>query len=401
MTEEDPKSWYIDAWCPMDGLAFASRRHVDPLVAAETIYLCPPFFEPEQIGSLATALAATRGHFQSGFFDLEGEIEFPSLAHVIETVKRVYLAGGAKNDPTGILPLPVSPVLPDAVAVESLLSSKMQDEWPHLLNAITGEQSAMPSSIAGPVAEFVKQSIDSRLLMKFASISLAPILKAFVQNCDAEEADKETMLRWVTVLCRMGFRIDIDKSGNNATLNISFNDCGFEDEIPELANLQKEKWLTLQRALKPAFYRQSQMSSNEIVDVLTRVPLPVNWPRPSGGDVDDYIAYVPSLGALFYVAVANRLFLRRLTSPLDFVPIVFADLAVNTAWAARSRYSDDITELHNSTSKWIARCFPILNLDSRIERQIDNFSVYEMQELSVPKNSIGVAQQKPIAMDMS
>lgn len=118
MTHDTTQSWYIDAWCPLDGLAFASRRRSilheeiskQSLKAEEIIYLCPPFFEPEQIGSLATALGATRGHFQTGFYIGQQEVAFPTIDVVIETVKRVYHGGGSCNLPGAGLPLPIIPV---------------------------------------------------------------------------------------------------------------------------------------------------------------------------------------------------------------------------------------------------------------------------------------------------
>src|SRR5690349_8415034 len=143
MTHDTTQSWYIDAWCPVDGLAFASRRQpsilheensTQSLNAEEIVYLCPPFFEPEQIGSLATALAATRGHFQTGFYIGQQEVAFPTLAAVIEAVKRVYRGGGFRNLPGTDMPLPITPLdqPPDAVTLASLVNQEIKEAWADL-----------------------------------------------------------------------------------------------------------------------------------------------------------------------------------------------------------------------------------------------------------------------------
>ena len=91
---DDNRNWYIDAWAVLDGYAFASLRSPDSIEASVTFFVAPPYFEPEPVASLATALAATRGHFQEGFRHGEDEVLFDSLEQVIETVRRAYRAGG-------------------------------------------------------------------------------------------------------------------------------------------------------------------------------------------------------------------------------------------------------------------------------------------------------------------
>lgn len=109
---DDDKSWYIDAWDPRGGRAFASWRPADPDDAPDlghpAVYLCPPYFEPEHVASRATGIAATRGTFQAGLFLDEGEVAFDSLDEIIALVRRGYGSGGATPLPGGTSP-PLAP----------------------------------------------------------------------------------------------------------------------------------------------------------------------------------------------------------------------------------------------------------------------------------------------------
>jgi len=94
-------AWYIDAWAVVDGFAFASLRPPRSINAERTIFVAPPEFEPVPIARISTALRATRGPFQAGFFNESGvEIRFESVAQVVEFVRRAYLAGGLEPEPT-------------------------------------------------------------------------------------------------------------------------------------------------------------------------------------------------------------------------------------------------------------------------------------------------------------
>src|SRR5215213_7974685 len=101
----DPR-WYIDAWSVVDGYAFASLRREASLDAEVTFFVAPPYFEPEPVATLATALAATRGDFQEGFWSGEGEIPFETQEQLIEAVRRAYRVGGIDIEGT---PVPLAP----------------------------------------------------------------------------------------------------------------------------------------------------------------------------------------------------------------------------------------------------------------------------------------------------
>lgn len=123
--------WFIDAWAAVDGRAFASFRSAEipgnPVERSGAgAFLAAPHFEPEWTTSPSTALTATRGHFQWGFYDKQDpprEIPFESLDELRELVRRVYIAGGGGGQgPAGAVPPePRSPTVDDgAVLPEGL-----------------------------------------------------------------------------------------------------------------------------------------------------------------------------------------------------------------------------------------------------------------------------------------
>lgn len=104
-------SWRIDAWAVRDGVAFASDREeladIERLEARNTVFLSVPDLEPVPVGRISTALRATRGNFQAGFYDGEGnEIVLPTLEDVQALVRRAYLASGIGDEGAAAPPLP-------------------------------------------------------------------------------------------------------------------------------------------------------------------------------------------------------------------------------------------------------------------------------------------------------
>jgi hypothetical protein len=101
-------AWFIDAWDPLGGQAFASqrRRNQDLVDCADTgtpiVRIGPPDFRPEQIANAAAAIAACRSaHFDprlppaTGVGDMSpDEVAFPSADAVAEFVRRAFTAGG-------------------------------------------------------------------------------------------------------------------------------------------------------------------------------------------------------------------------------------------------------------------------------------------------------------------
>lgn len=92
--------WYIDALDVRAGRAFASLRgavseHTTSIDNFEgTYFIAAPYFSPELLADATLALAATRGSYQQGVYDEEGEVPFNSLGEIIDFVRRLYLNGG-------------------------------------------------------------------------------------------------------------------------------------------------------------------------------------------------------------------------------------------------------------------------------------------------------------------
>lgn len=117
MNGDAARGWYIDALDALGGLAFASWRTTDDgdtayAEAAATAFISPPYFVPEPIVNRGTALAATRGTLQRGFFIGEDEYRFTNLAEIAEFVRRLYGGGNGGGGAGGAGTLPPPP--PDA-----------------------------------------------------------------------------------------------------------------------------------------------------------------------------------------------------------------------------------------------------------------------------------------------
>ncbi len=97
-------TWRFDAWAVRDGVAFVSDRDElgeDPneWTARSTVFMSVPDLEPVPVGRLSTALRATRGSFQEGFRDAEGEeFVFEDLDQVRQVVRCVYLTSSIGED---------------------------------------------------------------------------------------------------------------------------------------------------------------------------------------------------------------------------------------------------------------------------------------------------------------
>lgn len=110
-----------------DGLAFISERDVETPPSAGVVHVSPPWFEPTPVANPSTGLWGTRGLFQEGVFDGEGEIGFETLALAIEAVRRAYIAGGRGGD-TALAQEPHAP-LPGSDPDARFLDRKSPEKW--------------------------------------------------------------------------------------------------------------------------------------------------------------------------------------------------------------------------------------------------------------------------------
>lgn len=392
MKNNTNQSWYIDAWCPVDGLAFASRRqesilHAEnkerSLSAEETIYLCPPFFEPEEIGNLATALAATRGHFQTGFYRSREEVVFPTLSAVIETVKRVYRGGGGSNLPGLGLPIPIAPLdrSPDAVTPESLINDNIHRAWSDLQVHFAVVERANLVDFRHAATEFLRCATDQGVLAKLALLSVAPVLNRIALDTSITLADFETLGYWISTLSRMGLMVEIDFVRSQLTVLHQDNDhqqMGFLEELPAL-KFSETRLQSLSLASNPLFYRRLDLSTQQVMDTMHRIPIPIEWPSPYEPFPNSRYAFVPTFGALFCLATSSHKFLQELLSPLHFAPIMLAAMALSTSWSNRMIYSDNFDEIHATACGWITQSLPITSLGDAVDEAIHLFALEDLK----------------------
>jgi len=100
----DEYQWHFDGWDRRAGRAFATRRSRGADLAENradwgpTVYIGPPDFRPEQIGSTSIALSAARAGYFAGSVppnaNAENELSFPSADAAAEFVRLAFVSSG-------------------------------------------------------------------------------------------------------------------------------------------------------------------------------------------------------------------------------------------------------------------------------------------------------------------
>jgi len=100
----DEFQWHFDGWDRQAGRAFATRRSRGADLAENradwgpTVYIGPPDFRPEQIGSTSIALSAARAAYFAESVppnaSVENELSFPSADAAAEFVRLAFVASG-------------------------------------------------------------------------------------------------------------------------------------------------------------------------------------------------------------------------------------------------------------------------------------------------------------------
>lgn len=396
------KSWYIDAWCPADGLAFASRRRGEilheesieiPLMAEETVYLSPPFFEPEQIGSLATALAATRGHFQTGFYQ-EGnkEIPFESLADVVETVKRVYRGAGGNNLPGTSQPLPISPTDGTENLDELLVNQEFKTAWSDLKNQFNRSRNDDSVNLQHALREFLRVGKCQNTFAKLGLLSVIPLLKRLASDTSSNPADVDALGSWITLLSRAGLGILLDFKKLRVAVfqkrEIGVELEGFTEIVPMLDRLEPRLKL-IQVAGLSDLGRLIELDPTNIMDTLHRVPIPLDWPSPFPKAPNFRYHFVPTFGALLCLTNASHTFLQKLSSPLHFVPILLATMVLNTGWSNRTKFAEGLDQLEDITCYWLSNSLPSFSLGYAVDDPIYQYSVSILEARRDDMSKIG------------
>jgi hypothetical protein len=168
-------SWVIDSWAPLDGVVFASKRKPEPfeappfagspawLDAETTVHISPPDWRPVSISRLATALAASRGPLQAGFWSAPDgrtpqEVQFKNLEELIEFARRVFVAAGAGMDSSGETEPVIIPLTPEAPS-----------GWQDLLEELTRLQ---PEADRRHLVDRLVKAVDAEGLARALAISL-------------------------------------------------------------------------------------------------------------------------------------------------------------------------------------------------------------------------------------
>jgi hypothetical protein len=96
--------WHLDGWDRQGGRAFATRRSRGADLSENrpdwgpTVYIAPPDFRPEQVGSTSIALSAARAAYFAESVpanaNADNELSFPSATAVAEFVRRAFVGSG-------------------------------------------------------------------------------------------------------------------------------------------------------------------------------------------------------------------------------------------------------------------------------------------------------------------
>jgi hypothetical protein len=349
--------WFIDAWSVLDGYAFASLRPPASLDADATFFLAPPYFEPEPVATLATALAATRGHFQEGFRDQDGEVPFRTIDHVIEAVRRAYRAGGLDVDGTTPPPAPLPRELPGGGLVKpaELVDPAMQAMWNELRWLLLEEPASddCPRRVAQLLPEVILAALPA-LVPKFVGATVVEMLVALAQH---EAGRTRTVIdtgAWIEQARALGVAVFVEEEPPRVLAFMSGIPSGFEWPAPELD----------ERADLRELYRQ-------VVDGFGR-PRTSGWPSPFSAPVPasfqlaagDRYPPVPTLGHLLAAATADRRYLELVTAFHEFVPLIVLALTQLPAAAlphpAFPRRADvpEIRAMCEQAARWLAKALP-------------------------------------------
>jgi len=262
------QQWYIDAWSVTDGYAFASARPPDSLDAFATFFVCPPYFEPEPVASLATALAATRGHFQEGYRIDGAEVPFDSPEQVVEAVRRAYRAGGLDIDGSPLPGAPEpAPPHPGAVDPESLVGPDMRRLWHLLLPWLRGQHFREPRRGFEELLAQLIEAMFPELVPKFVGYAAFDMLRAIgTEGSDRGEAAR-ALGAWIDRAAAIGIYVQLRPS---LTVGLRGTSTGYEWPSSDVQQMSGE----LLESLFPIFYRTSgDMLSEFSVPFVVPIPL--------------------------------------------------------------------------------------------------------------------------------
>jgi hypothetical protein len=334
-------TWCIDAWAVRDGLAFISEREPDSEQATVTVHVAPPWFDCTPIASRATALWATRGHFEEGFF-LEGEeVGFGDLETAIEAVRRAYVVSGHGEPNGGVVPA-TPPLTPDGGGGADSPSHPPTPWWSEQLRKLS---SIATDDDRKDVTKLLRSLFDESLHRDGAVLVLLRDTLAEMWDDVLDESRPTTVDRigesvrlqhWLSALFRAGF---------------------LWSDLPE----GMEVMIASRIADAPTWQPQEMIGAQRLSDLVFRTPLPRRLRRGRFATFGDVLSVVGS-DRLF---VAKQLDLEHLAVILLVAKLTAA--AAASASFVGLRPDSAVMALHEevltNASEWIAEMLP----DTRLE----------------------------------
>jgi hypothetical protein len=362
MSDADGHHWFIDAWAVLDGYAFASFRRPDSLDTDVTLFVAPPYFEPEAVASLATALGATRGHFQEGFRGTDGgEVAFGTLGEVIEAIRRGYRAGGLDIDGTALPGVRTPPIEPDgggaAIQPAELVTPEMRDLWPSV-HAVLLDDSTSPArdkQLESLLARLVETSLP-KLVPKFIGYAAVTQLAILAEPGPERSERARDACAWIDKVRGLGVHVNIDTDNSSVTVSLMGAPDGFVWTAPWLDKLPHE----LRVFLHPIMYRTSGALVSDF-----RVPFTVPIaPAFQAGTGKIRYPPIPTLGHLMAAASADRQYVRALDAMHQIVPLLMLGLVQLPAQALpypglpRLPGTAESREMCGRAAAWLVRALP-------------------------------------------
>ncbi|THC43191.1 hypothetical protein [Massilia sp. Mn16-1_5] len=194
--------WHFEAIDLRAGLAIAVRRPprtaATELVCNENpcLFFAPPGFQPEAIGNLAVAMAASRGSFQASLYVGETEVSFATPEEVAEFVRRAYVggAGGDGGDGGGgdgpIPPLPDRPRNLEPIRIEGF------DGPVELAAEVHRFQTAVTRTKHGESTEF-EWNLSQGMQGEAMSLLVHGVLALYRELLDRWPGKEGGYLRWI------------------------------------------------------------------------------------------------------------------------------------------------------------------------------------------------------------
>jgi hypothetical protein len=287
--------WFIEAWCPLDGYAFARGRgdtkagRVSGQAAREELVgLAPPTFEPKPVDAAAAALPRSHGAFQRRFLRRDGsEVGFDRLEQIVELVRRAYVAAGIRGAPS-VAQIGPAPEL-------AMPAGDVDPSWRALCDDLLEGAGTEPGIAA---AETLLGRVALAEVVRFASECLA----AARREQSAGGATRADDLRnWALMVAETEALAEID-AGASPSGSLGHRGHGF-----------------LGRPLAP----EGTLERAVLDGLLSRVPAPFRLPGyPSLRYLGDHLC----------AAMSDRGYWRRLPVADAALPVVTAALAVCGSW---------------------------------------------------------------------